>query len=108
MAVTDTQIASMGVNNLDSGRYLTSSTAATIAITLGYTPRYVRVLNMTSGDMYEWIEGMADASAHKRIAAGTASIITTLGITPTANGFTIGLDADVNVINEQLSWVAMR
>jgi len=61
---------------------------------------------MTSGDRYEWIQGMADASAYKTVTDGTNSIITTLGITPTENGFTIGLDLDVLVTSEQISWMA--
>jgi len=110
MAVTSTQTPSDGVARVATGRYLTSSTAAAIEIACGFTPKFVSVLNMTSGDSYQWMEGMADASALKQVAAGTSSIITTLGITPsisTGQGFTIGLDLDVNVINEQLSWLAI-
>jgi len=67
----------------------------------------VKVLNVTSRDQYEWFEGMAAASAVKTVAAGTRTLITTLGITVAANKFTVGLDTDVNVINEQLSWIAL-
>ena len=89
------------------GRYLTSDTAAAITITTGFKPLYVRVVNNTGSDKYEWFHGMAAASAHKTVAAGTSSAITTLGITQGDRGFTIGLDTDVNVINEQLSWLAI-
>lgn len=88
------------------GRYLTDATAAAITITCGFKPRIVRVYNVTSGDMMEWYEGMAAAAAVKTVAAGTRSILTSLGITVADDGFVIGLDTDVNVINEQLSWVA--
>lgn len=109
MAVTQSQtINPASVSHIAVGSYITSSTAAAIVITTGFTPRYVRVCNETSGDMMEWFTGMADAEALKQVAAGTRSIITTLGITPSASGFTIGLDTDVNVINEQLSWMAMQ
>lgn len=54
----------------------------------------------------EWYEGMTAGHAVKTVAAGTRSIITSLGITVSESGFVIGLDTDVNVINEQLSWVA--
>lgn len=107
MAVTSTQVAGDGIVRIATGRYLTDATAAAITITCGFTPRYVSVLNMTSGDSYQWVEGMAAASALKQVAAGTSSIITTLGITVSGNTFIIGLDTDVNVINEQLSWLAM-
>ena len=89
-----------------TGRYLTDDTAAAITITCGFKPRVVIVKNVTSGDSYEWYEGMAAASAYKRVAAGDATIITTLGVTVSTNSFIIGLDLDVNVINEQLSWLA--
>ncbi len=106
MAVVSTQTNGGGVVNTAVGRYLTDATAAAISITTGFLPRFVEVVNVTSGDSYRWYEGMAAASAVKTVAAGTVSIITTLGITVSSSGFTIGLDLDVNVINEQLSWTA--
>lgn len=108
MAITATQVKnSASVMQTTVGSYITSSTAAAFTITLGYKPLWVRVINETSGDMYEWYNGMADAEAVKTVAAGTRSLITSLGITQSATGFTVGLDTDVNVINEQLSWVAI-
>ena len=108
MAVTSSQVKnSASVFNLAVGSYITSSTAAAFTITTGFKPLWVRVVNETSGDMYEWYHGMADAEAVKTVAAGTRSIITTLGITQLSYGFTVGLDTDVNVINEQLSWMAV-
>jgi len=107
MAVTSTQKPADGVVRMMTGRYLTDATAAAITITCGFKPRVVIVKNVTSGDSYEWYEGMAAASAYKRVTAGDATIITTLGITVSDGSFIIGFDTDVNVINEQLSWVAM-
>lgn len=108
MAVTSTQSNVPGsVANVAVGRYLTDATAAAITITCGFKPRYVGVFNCTSADKYEWFEGMAAASAFKQVAAGTSSIITTLGVTVSDKSFVIGLDTDVNVINEQLSWIAL-
>lgn len=107
MAVTSTQ-TQLGVRaNVAVGRYITSSTAAAFDITCGFKPRYVKIMNETSGDQEEWFEGMTDAHAMKKVAAGTTAAITSLGITPLEDGFTVGLDTDVNVINEQLSWVAI-
>jgi len=104
MGITQTQ-TNDEVRNLAVGRYLTDATAAAIVVTTGFKPRVVRVYNVTSRDMMEWFEGMAAASAIKTVAAGARTLITSNGITVSANGFTIGLDTDVNVINEQLSWV---
>ena len=106
MTITSTQTEHQ-VRNIAVGRYLTDAAAAAITITTGFRPRYVKVVNVTSGDMYEWFEGMTDASAIRTIAAGTRTILATLGITDNENGFIIGLDLTVNVISEQLSWIAM-
>lgn len=107
MTITQSQSPDVGVVQRAVGRYITDAAAAAIVITCGFKPRYVRVVNETSLDMMEWFEGMADASAIKTTALTNAlSLITTLGITPAAKGFTIGLDLDVNVTDEQLSWIA--
>lgn len=109
MTITSTQSkAPADVVNVAVGRYITTGDAAAFNITVGFKPRYVQVLNTTSLDQYEWFEGIADASAFKTTAStGDMSLITTLGVTPLARGFTVGLDLDVNVKNEQLSWLAI-
>lgn len=108
MAITSTQSMHPGsVSNVAVGRYLDTGTAAAFTITTGFKPRYVRVENLTDRNGYEWFEGMADAAALKTVAAGTKTLLTTLGITVSANGFTVGLDTDVNVSSKQLSWIAI-
>lgn len=98
---------SNGVCNAASGSYIESGTAAAFTITCGFTPRYVCVKNQTSGDQIEWFDGMTAAHGIKRVAAGTATAITSLGITPLDKGFTVGLDTDINVTAEQLRWIAI-
>lgn len=107
MAVTQSSSLPDGVTRIATGRYLDTGTAAAIAITCGFQPKYVRVVNNTSGDEICWFEGMTDAYGVKRVAAGTQAATTSLGITPSARGFTIGLDLDINVTSEQLSWLAL-
>lgn len=109
MATTATQKAPLNTMRMATGRYIIESgdTAAAITLTVGFKPRYVRVQNNTSGDGMEWFEGMADASAQKQVAAGDKTLITSNGITVSDRGFIIGLDTDVNVKAEQLSWVAL-
>ena len=89
------------------GRYLNTGTVAGFDITIGFKPLWVEVWNCTSGDEYKWGHGMAAAAAFKRVTAGTASILTTLGITQNSNGFSVGLDTDIVVTSEQLTWVAI-
>lgn len=107
MAQTITQKEPLNVLRLATGRYLDTGTVAAYTFTLGFKPRYVKVVNNTSRDQLEWFEGMADASAHKRVAAGTATTPTSNGITVSATGFILGLDTDVNVTSEQVSFIAL-
>lgn len=111
MGVTATQKASDGVVRFVTGTYITDATAAAHDVNCGFKPKYVKVWNETSGDQIEWNDTMADAEGMKKVAAGTTAIVTTLGITPlddgTTHGFRIGLDTDINVINEQVSYIAI-
>ena len=109
MTQTITTKAPEGLLRMATGRYLdTGSVAAYEFDDLGFKPRYVKVINLAaSSSSFEWVEGMADASAWKTAVDGTAAIVTTNGITVGARGFTLGLDTDVNVASEQISWIAL-
>ena len=95
------------VRNYSVGRFIDTGTVAATKIKTGFRPRYVRVVNVTSRDEMEYFEGMADASGLKTVAAGTRTLATTNGITVHEDGFTIGLDADVLVSDEQISFIAV-
>ena len=108
MAQTITTKVPLNTNRLATGRYLDTGTVAAYTFTCGFKPRYVKVQNLAAtGATIEWYEGMADASAWKSVTAGDGTLITTLGITPTDDGFTFGLDLDANVASEQVSWLAL-
>lgn len=82
-------------------------TAALLPVrTVGFRPREVRLVNLASGDELYWVEGMADDSGVKRVAAGTATIITSGGIIPLADGFSLGTDSDMNVSGELVRYAA--
>jgi hypothetical protein len=106
MATSTQSIQPAGHPNVAVGRYVNGATAAAFTITTGFKPRVVRVFNKDIAAEMEWVEGMADDSALKRLAL-TSSSVTGRGITPTANGFTVGLDTDFNLIADQLSWIAI-
>ena len=78
----------------------------------GFRPRSVEIQNIGGGpDEGKWLEGMEDASILKRVAAGTLTLVagsTTNGITPLADGFKLGADADLNVDGELVRWVAFE
>ena len=107
MAITSTQSADKGIVHRAVGSYLDTGTVAAFNITTGFQPRYVRIVNETSGDQIEWYEGMADSEGFKRVAAGTCAIVTSNGIIPLAYGFTVGLDTDIVFTSQQLSWIAL-
>jgi len=111
MAITATQKNPLVTSRIATGRYIIESgdTAAAIDIVLGFTPRYIKVINSAAtGGYMEFIEGMANASGFKYLSAdGAGALVTSNGITVTAEGFTIGLDTDINVKAEQLTWIAL-
>lgn len=107
MAKTQATTPSDGVVRVMTGAYIDTGTAAAFTLTIGFKPKYVKIWNETSGDSIEWNEQMADAEGFKAVAAGTQALVTSNGITPTTHGFTIGLDTDINVTSEQLSWIAI-
>lgn len=62
--------------------------------TVGFRPKRV-VLNVGGLDA-AWQKTMADDSMYKRLANGTGSLVTTNGITPLSDGFSLGADTDIN------------
>lgn len=108
MSVTSTQSKiPASVTNIAIGSYIDTGTAAAFVITVGFKPRHVRVVNEDGDCFEEWYEGMADAEAMKMLTGGTYAKITSNGITVSASGFTVGLDTDINVTSQQLSWIAI-
>lgn len=99
-----------------------TGTGAAINVELGFTPDYVKVINVTDGDEYwEWFSSMTNAHAiYTRTVTdngvtGNASItrITANGITPlnptdftTKQGFTIG--TALSESGDTFAYVAVR
>ena len=108
MAQTITTKSPKGFTQVATGRYLDTGTVAAYQFALGFKPRYVKVVNLSGLASLEWFEGMSAANALKEVTDGTKSKITSNGITVDENGFTLGLDTDVNVSGEQVSFIAMR
>lgn len=76
-------------------------TGADLNIRTGdFRPKRIEVFNVDGLCKADWMEGMADDSAIKTLTAGTMSLITTNGITPLSNGFSLGADSDLNVSGE--------
>lgn len=112
MALIETKNPADGVMRIQTGRLLENTTAVAIKVITGFRPKYVKVINQApTGGFLEWFEGMANASAQKFLTNGAVfaqgALITANGITPAVDGFTIGLDTDINVVNEQMSYLAV-
>lgn len=102
-----------------------TATAATINVSIGWTPRSVLITNVTGTNLTQayWMTGMAAASCFKLVSASTntyvpsamvvslptvSCISTYAGSTTAGKGFTLGADTDVNVSGDTLRWEARR
>jgi hypothetical protein len=95
---------SSGVRLSKAGAFVSDGAARDVE-TVGFRPVKVSLYG-SNGDTATWSESMASASMVKRTAAGVGTMPTTNGITPLANGFTIGADADLNANGETIHWIA--
>lgn len=114
MAATVSINAGEGINRVATGTYLDAGTVAAYDFNIGFKPKWVRLVNETGGHSLEWNETMADAEGLKTTEdSGTVDIamITSNGITPldngTTRGFRMGLDTDINVTSETVSFIAV-
>lgn len=90
MAYTTNTNSMHQVRNYTVGQVVSDAGAAadTLFVT-GFRPRVVKFVNLTDRSTIEWYEGMADDSAVLTVAAGTRTLVTSSGVTPSASGFTI-------------------
>ena len=51
----------MGLANFACGSYTGDGTQGQVVVAIGFTPRYVRLINLTDGLTYEYLEGMREA-----------------------------------------------
>ena len=87
------------------GAYIGTGSALSIE-TIGWRPRHVRLFNADDASFMEWFDTMDDDSVAKQ-KAGTSSLVTSGGVTPTDVGFNVGTDADLNTADEQVHYLAI-
>lgn len=97
---------SSGVQRSINGAVNGANAADVDVTTVGFRPRRVTLMNETGLATAEWTDSMADGEMLKRVTSGTQTKVTATGITPLANGFRIGQDADINVVDELIHFVA--
>lgn len=82
-------------------------TGAAINVVLGFKPDYVEVVNSVTGSMLRRFRGFTGL---KEVVAGTVTVAA--GLTdysgPTGDGFTIPVDAQVNINGNTISYIAIR
>ncbi len=88
-------------------------TTAAIAVTVGFVPSYVKLINIDGDATMEWTEDLADGEGFKDLPTGTMALMATGGITPKGPGgsylgFQIGTDSDVNGSAETIIWIAHK
>jgi hypothetical protein len=64
-----------GIVNFASGGY-TGDGSGSILVSVGFTPRFVKVYDMTDGTIYEWAEGMPATDSIKTTTAPAQSVDT--------------------------------
>lgn len=79
---TNTQANAESICNIATGQVVSDSgSAADSVFQLGFKPRYIRWVNLTDRIVLEWYDGMAANSALRDVAAGTATLDVSSGIT---------------------------
>lgn len=104
MATDTPSYAFNGVSNFAVGGLTTDGTAVTV--TLGFLPRYIKVINETDVILWEWIKGMAATKAIKVVTAGTTTADTGSAIVDSGDG-TFIISATAAGTSKVLTWVAI-
>lgn len=103
MATVTPTTQAAGIVNFASGSF-TSDNSITV-VTLGFKPRWIKVVNTTDVIVWEKIEGMPAANSIKTVTAGTTTMDAGGAITINTDG-TISLSAATVGNAKAISWVA--
>lgn len=84
-----------------------TGTGSAINVVLGFKPDYVEVVNATTGAILRRFRG---STGQKVVVAGTITVAAGLldYTGPTGDGFTIPVDAQVNVNGQVIDYLAVR
>lgn len=104
MATVGATSKSAGIVNVSSGSFTSDNTATVVS--LGFKPRWIKVVNSTDNIHWEKLEGMAAANSAKRVADGTGTIDTGSAIVINTDG-TFTLSQTAVGSSKAISWVAI-
>lgn len=85
-----------------TGQFTSDGSAGTASITLGFSPRFIRIVDETTQEDYTWIDVMGAVDVLQRVDAGTAAMDTTQLVT--ASGRTVTF---VTKASKTYDWVAI-
>ena len=74
-----------------------AASPAAYAVTVGFAPKYVRYLNLTTRVEFEWYDGMTATHCLKSVAAGTRTDDTGSGIVVSGGTITFAAPAQNDV-----------
>jgi hypothetical protein len=94
---------SASIVNFASGSFTSDNTDTVVS--LGFNPRWVKVVNSTDVIVWEKIEGMAAVNSIKTVTAGTTTVDTGSAIIFNGDG-TMTLEAATVGNAKAISWVA--
>lgn len=101
---TDTATAnSAGIVNFATGA-IDPTDNSDVVVTLGFTPRHVRVVNEDLVEVWEKFAGMAAAASIKTVTNGTTTYDANSAVVLDSNGFTISAAAAGN--GDNVIWAA--
>lgn len=106
MATVTATSKAMGITEFSSGSFTSDNTTTTV--TLGFKPRWVKIINSTDTIVWEKFEGMAAANCLKTVNHDTAqhSIDTGSHLLINSDG-TLTLSQTLVGSSKAISWVAM-
>lgn len=66
----------------------TGDGSGSIAVAVGFTPKYVKIWDMTDATTWEWCQGMAATDSVKVVTAGTMTVDTNTAVATNGKLFT--------------------
>lgn len=99
MAQTATQENASGIRHRASGSFTGTHTAADFSITLGFVPKYFKMVNVTDRFTAEWWNGMTSSNYLKTVAAGTRTLATDSAIVINSDG-TVSVDVSTGIYTD--------
>lgn len=120
MALTNSKYNPTGIANRANGSLSGTYTAATVTstvsgaaiasgvltLTLGFAPKYFKVINCTDRITQEWFQGMNAGDFIETAAAGTRTLETDDQVVVSGNTVTVTFAGGAATDNDTVVWVA--